>query len=137
MSTNLRQQIEEVQYELRMRAQVYPRSRKMREGEKAQHVARMEAVLRTLKWLAGNDVPADLPRPGDLLVALIHIRQLSTLHGTRPPQEPPLELIEHVRKCVEDVLTGVPLPKLEGPPPAPVPQTVEVPIRGKKRKDAL
>ena len=53
----LSQQIEEVERELGKRREVYPRwvgSGKMRRGESEYHMARMESVLKTLKWLSDN-----------------------------------------------------------------------------------
>jgi len=105
MAISLDHQIEELEYELRMRAQVYPRSRKMREGEKALHVARMQAVLKTLRFLGGNNIPAEMPRPADLIAALVHIRQVAT--GA------PGEATQEIRAIVEDVLTGMVVPKLK------------------------
>ena len=106
MAISLDHQIEELEYELRMRAQVYPRSRKMREGEKALHVARMQAVLKTLRFLGGNNIPAEMPRPADLIAALVHIRQVAHDTLERP-------ISEQIIKVVEDVLTGMVVPKLK------------------------
>jgi hypothetical protein len=50
----LRIQIQEVERELRMRRDVYPRLQhkgKMRAGEVAEHISRMESVLQTLHEL--------------------------------------------------------------------------------------
>jgi len=108
MAISLDQQIEELEYELRMRAQVYPRSRKMREGEKALHVARLEAVLKTLRFLKGHEIPAEMPRPADLIAALVHIRQVaSNMLGGGAKEA------EQIIKVVEDVLTGMVVPKLK------------------------
>lgn len=55
---SLDQQIEEVERELAERAKVYPRlmsSGRMRPSVAEFHVARMEAVLRTLKWVKANE----------------------------------------------------------------------------------
>ncbi len=54
MRISLRAMIEEVEYELRKRGEVYPRLVRrgsMRSGEAELHTARMKAVLDTLKWL--------------------------------------------------------------------------------------
>lgn len=54
MKISLRQQIEEVETELTMRSHVYPRlvsQKKMRQSDATYRTARMEAALRTLKWL--------------------------------------------------------------------------------------
>jgi len=54
----LRHQIEEVERELAMRQRVYPgqvRRKTMRQGEADLHIARMEAVLVTLRWLQENE----------------------------------------------------------------------------------
>jgi hypothetical protein len=51
---SLNAQIAEVEYELAMRAKVYPglvRSGRLRQSEADLHVARLTAVLRTLHWL--------------------------------------------------------------------------------------
>lgn len=51
------QQIEEVEYELAQRERVYPRivaKEPRRRSEMAYHVARMEAVKRSLEWLRDN-----------------------------------------------------------------------------------
>ncbi|WP_186390379.1 hypothetical protein [Stappia sp. TSB10P1A] len=50
-------QIQEVERELAMRRRVYPglvSQRRMREGEAAEHVLRLECVLDTLRWLKVN-----------------------------------------------------------------------------------
>jgi cbb3-type cytochrome oxidase cytochrome c subunit len=55
---SLTSQIAEVQRELKMRADVYPRqvaARRMRQAEADLHVAHMRAVLATLKWLQANE----------------------------------------------------------------------------------
>jgi hypothetical protein len=57
MATSLSMQLEEVEYELRMREAVYPRlvTRKtLRESEAKFHIERMEAVAKTLRWLIVN-----------------------------------------------------------------------------------
>lgn len=54
---NISQQIEEVRYELMKREQVYPRlysNGKLRRSEGEYHVARMNAVLKTLQWVEEN-----------------------------------------------------------------------------------
>jgi hypothetical protein len=58
MKVSLGAQIEEVMYELEMRATVYPRlvaQHKMRESVAAMHSERMDAVMRTLLWLQTNE----------------------------------------------------------------------------------
>ena len=58
MKFNLRQQIEEIDRELRKRAEVYPRwvrSGKIKQSQADYHVARLEAVKTTLEWLATNE----------------------------------------------------------------------------------
>ncbi len=57
MKISLPQQIEEIEYEIGMRKQVYPRrvsAKKMRQSEATYHIERMEAVLKTLRWLEKN-----------------------------------------------------------------------------------
>ena len=54
MKITLRAQIEELEYELAMRRDVYPRlvrRGKLRAGEAELHMRRMEAALNTLRWL--------------------------------------------------------------------------------------
>ena len=58
MKITLRAQIEEIEYELRMRKSVYPRLVRrggrrggLRAGEAELHMRRMRAALRTLEWL--------------------------------------------------------------------------------------
>lgn len=54
----LTQQIEEVERELALRKEVYPRwvgSGKMRQSVADYHMARMESVLKTLQWLMENE----------------------------------------------------------------------------------
>lgn len=58
MKHSITAQIEEVDRELRLRAQVYPRLiRKgdMRQSVADMHVDRMQAVLATLRWLQENE----------------------------------------------------------------------------------
>jgi hypothetical protein len=53
----LHQQIDEVEREIRLRCEVYPRwvmQRKLRQGEADEHLKRMRAVLATLKELQGG-----------------------------------------------------------------------------------
>ena len=55
---SLAQQIEEVEREIKLRESVfqcYGRSGKMRSSEVEFHIARMKAVLTTLRWLHAND----------------------------------------------------------------------------------
>jgi|GEM_PF-2574175 len=54
MKITLRAQIEELEHELRMRREVYPRRvcrKQMTAGEAELRIRRMEAALRTLLWL--------------------------------------------------------------------------------------
>jgi hypothetical protein len=56
---SLSQQIEEVERELRLRSEAYPRwvaTRKMRQAEADYHVARMLAVKATLEWLRDQNI---------------------------------------------------------------------------------
>ena len=58
MTISLNQQIEEIDYELRMRAGAYPRwvsAGKIRKSEAEFHVARLEAARATLRWLQDNE----------------------------------------------------------------------------------
>jgi hypothetical protein len=58
MTVSLSHQIQEVERELHLRRGVYPRmvsSGKMRESVADFHMERLEAVLRTLNWLADNE----------------------------------------------------------------------------------
>lgn len=58
MTVSLSQQIEEVDRELALRKNVYARnvaSGKMRQSIADYHTNRMEAVKRTLEWLAENE----------------------------------------------------------------------------------
>jgi hypothetical protein len=109
-TVSLKSQIAEVDRELALRRNVYNRETKPKKiAENELHMAHMRAVLGTLKWLDGNDVPSDLPRPGDLLAALVHIRKV--LHeGTDATSD---ETRSEISRVVADVLTGIPLPKLE------------------------
>ena len=55
---SLAQQIDEVEHELKLRESIYPgrvRTAKMRPGEAEFHIARMRAVLATLRWLQANE----------------------------------------------------------------------------------
>lgn len=55
---SLRAQVEEVDYELKMRGEVYPglvRKGRYRQSEADLHVARMQAVRATLLWLGGDE----------------------------------------------------------------------------------
>lgn len=57
MKVSIHAQIEEVEYELQQRKEVYARlvaSRKMRQSVAELHIARMEAVRGTLIWLRNN-----------------------------------------------------------------------------------
>jgi hypothetical protein len=56
---SLAQQIEEVEREIKLREsafQSYGRAGKMRSSEVEFHIARMKAVLTTLRWLQANEV---------------------------------------------------------------------------------
>ena len=56
MRITLRAQIEEIEYELDKRREVYPRlvrRGKLRSGDAELHMQRMEAALKTLRWLHG------------------------------------------------------------------------------------
>lgn len=58
MKISIGAQIEEVEREIGLRKQVYPRqvsSGKMRQSVADMHLARMEAVLKTLRWLSTLD----------------------------------------------------------------------------------
>ena len=58
MAFSIIQQIEEVEREIKLRRDVYPRmvlSGKMRQSIADYHMQRMEAVLRTLEWLRDNE----------------------------------------------------------------------------------
>lgn len=55
---SLAQQISEVQRELALRSQTYPKfvaQKKMRQGEADLHTARMHAVLKTLEWMMDHE----------------------------------------------------------------------------------
>lgn len=55
---SLASQLAEVARELKKRGEVYPRlvaTRQMRQAEADLHVAHMQAVLATLKWLQANE----------------------------------------------------------------------------------
>jgi hypothetical protein len=55
---SLDKQIAEVKREIALRKSVYPgliMRRRMRQGEADEHIARMEAVQRTLEWLAEHE----------------------------------------------------------------------------------
>lgn len=57
-TVSIRQQIEEVEREIALRANVYPRmvsSGKMRESVAEFHTERIKAVLATLQWLQQNE----------------------------------------------------------------------------------
>lgn len=116
MTIPLSVQIAEVERELALRANVFPglvSRKKMRQAEADKHTENMQAVLKTLKWLQGNDVPPELPRPGDLLAALVHLRNVTTrIEGE--PRDMLLGRLDGVRRVIEDVLTGIPLPKVKG-----------------------
>jgi hypothetical protein len=65
MTFSLQQQIEEVQRELALRERVYPglvRKRQMRQPEADYHMARMRAVLETLRGLEAGSPAAALAR---------------------------------------------------------------------------
>ena len=54
----LTQQIEEIEREIALRKNVYPRmvgSGKLRQGEADFHMARIESVLKTLKWMKEHE----------------------------------------------------------------------------------
>jgi hypothetical protein len=56
---SLAQQIEELEYELKQRAKVYPnieRKEPRRTSELAYHVSRMTAAIATLKWLEAHEL---------------------------------------------------------------------------------
>lgn len=58
MKISLAQQIEELERELHMRADVYPRlvrSGKMRQSIADYQIERMKAALETLRWLQTNE----------------------------------------------------------------------------------
>ncbi|WP_026379394.1 hypothetical protein [Afifella pfennigii] len=58
MKHSLTAQIEEVEFEIRQRGGVYTRlvaSRRMRQSVADLHMARMQAVLATLRWLQTNE----------------------------------------------------------------------------------
>ena len=66
MKVSLQNQIREVEREIALRKQVYPSwvaRKKMRQGEADEHLARMQAVLATLEWLAANEA-AIKAKPG-------------------------------------------------------------------------
>ena len=58
MKISINAQIEEVEREIGLRKQVYPRhvsSGKMRQSVADMHIERMESVLKTLRWLSTLD----------------------------------------------------------------------------------
>lgn len=58
VTVSLAQQIEEVERELELRRRVYPHQvarGQMRQSIADYHMARMQAVLRTLQWLRANE----------------------------------------------------------------------------------
>lgn len=106
MSVPLLHQIEELERELVFRRDVYPRQvarKKMRQGEATLHTARMEAALKTLRWLQGRDIPPGMARPADMIAALVHLRERARAGVSA----------DEAVKIIEDVLAGIPLPKLE------------------------
>lgn len=55
---SLHAQIEELEYEIKMRRQVYPKldyKEPRKASERALHLARMTAALRTLQWVKANE----------------------------------------------------------------------------------
>lgn len=99
----LAQQIAEVERELALRTQVY----KKRPPKNAdEHMARMQAVLRTLKWMAGEKVAPGAARPADLVAALAHIRR--NVAGSQPGS-----MGEHITQVIDDVLAGIQVPLLQ------------------------
>ena len=66
MKISIGAQIEEVQREIGLRKQVYPRqvsSGKMRQSIADMHLERMEAVLKTLQWVEANRAELKADRP--------------------------------------------------------------------------
>lgn len=110
MTVPLEHQIQEVERELSLRANVYPgliAKRKLKRPQAEEHMARMRGVLRTLEWLHGNEaLQRGMPRPADLIAALAHIRR--NVAGSQPGS-----LGEHITKVIDDVLSGIQVPLLQ------------------------
>jgi hypothetical protein len=66
---------------------VRPRSRKMRESEKALRLERMQAVLATLRYLQSNNIPEPYPTPGQFLRCLFAVRNMLEGWTTKTAEE--------------------------------------------------
>lgn len=111
MAVSLKSQIAEVERELALRRNVYNRETKPKKiAENELHMAHMRAVLGTLQWLDGLNIAHPLPRPGDLLVALVHIGRLIGPPNTAGDagKKALLAATDEVRRVVIDVITGTP-----------------------------
>jgi hypothetical protein len=119
MPVGLKSQIAEVKRELALRRNVYARETKPKKiSENELHMAHMAAVLKTLEWLEGQNVPDTLPRPGDLLAAMLYVRRVIAAPisgGTAGDRgkRAMLERLEEARGALDNALQGVPVPKVD------------------------
>lgn len=107
----LTSQIAEVEYELKMRDRVYSReTNRRKQTDNELHLVHMRAVLKTLQWLDGLNLAHPLPRPADLLAALVCIGRMVGPGDKDAGKKELLEVTGNVRSVVIDVITGVPHP---------------------------
>jgi hypothetical protein len=115
MALGLKSQIAEVKRELALRHDVYSRETKPKKiSENGLHLEHMAAVLKTLEWLHGQNVPHDLPRPGDLLAAILYVRRLLAVPITAGAagKRETNQRLEEARSAIDNALQGLPPPDM-------------------------
>jgi hypothetical protein len=109
MALSLKSQVAEVKRELSLRARVYSREtvpKKISENEL--HLEHMRAVLKTLEWLHGNNVPPNLPNPGTVAAAMFYVMRLAGAVVVKPDTAKK-RLAAIVEACT-NALQGLPPP---------------------------
>ena len=111
MALSLKSQVAEVKRELSLRARVYSREtvpKKISENEL--HLEHMRAVLKTLEWLAGNNVPPTLPNPGTIVAAMFYVLRLAGAVVVKP--DTAKKRLAAIDEACRNALQGLPPPDM-------------------------
>lgn len=137
MALSLKSQIAEVKRELRMRDSLYSRERspaKIREN--ALHLEHMKAVLSTLEWLEGHNVPPTLPNPGTVAAAMFYVMRLASAPIVKP--DTAQKRFAGILEACTNALQGLPPPDiLKNDELAASIEALEARIAGEIEEDGL
>lgn len=111
MAVGLKSQIAEVKRELALRRNVYARETKPKKiAENELHMAHMAAVLKTLEWLLGNNVPDNLPNPGTVAAAMFYVLRLAGAVIVKPDSSK--MRLAAIDEACRNALQGLPPPDM-------------------------